>query len=463
MIEKTAHELSSLIENREVSVAELAEGCLQNIDAKNSCYQSIATCSTAAVSLLAQKADRMLHSKKQIGRLHGIPVLVDDLLDVANMRTSYGSWHYKENVPEVDSMAVRRLRQAGALIIGKTKTAEFGLIQEESPKRYVAKSPWGNRYVSGGGSSGMSVSLAQNFAPVSIGIDIGANVLLPSAFNGTFAFRPTHGRIPHTPIYSNGMMFPDVTAVTKSVQDCALLVDLLSGGSHVDPMSMQTPRTNCETALKRSIKPLKIAHYSSLWNASIDDDHRLVLIKAVRHLESIGCQMEKSRPPIRDSADAWETIVAAELSTQQDSEFSKCSDGFSPFVSAWIQRGKTVTAEEYIKAQRQIYGLRALLRQFFEEFDVFIFAAAGCAPFRYGEMPSNLEKADATPSWRQYASGCLFGSISGFPTAHLPCGTNSDGLPVGIFVTAGHGNDDLVFSVCAECEKTLNKATLDLH
>ncbi len=452
MIEKTARELSGLIENREISVSELAEDCLQQIDSKNSHYQSIATYSKTAASLLAQKADRILHSKERIGRLHGIPVLVDDLLDVANMRTSYGSQHYQEHVPEVDSMAVRRLRQAGALIIGKTKTSEFGLIQEESHRRYVAKSPWGNRHVSGGGSSGMSVSLTQNFAPVSIGVDIGANVLLPAAFSGTFAFRPTHGRIPHTPIYSNGMMFPDVTAVTKSVQDCALLMDLLSGSSHADPMSLQAPRTNCEAALKRSIKPLKIAHYPSLWNAPIDDDHRIVLAKAVRRLETIGCQMEKSRPPIRDSTEAWDTIVAAELSAEQDSEFSKCSDRYGPFVSTWIRRGKTITAEEYIKAQQQIYGLRALLRKFFEEFDVFIFAAAGCTPFRYGEIPTNLERLDKTPSWRQYASGCLFGSISGFPTAHLPCGTNSDGLPVGVFVTAGHGNDDLVFSVCAACK-----------
>ena len=455
MIESTAHELVNLIKNQEISVSELVEGYLQQIETKNPSYQCLATYSATAASLLAQKADRILGSKEPVGRLHGIPVLVDDLMDVANMRTSYGSQYYQEHVPEVDSMAVRRLRQAGALIIGKTKTSEFGLIQKESANQYVAKSPWGNRHVSGGGSSGMSVSLTQNFAPVSIGIEIGANVLLPAAFNGTFAFRPTHGLIPHTPIYSNGVMFPDVTVVTKSVRDCALLMDLTSGFSHVDPMSLQTPGSNFEAALNRSIKPLKIAQYPSLWNAPIDDDHRMALAKVVKDFRSIGCQIERSRPPIRDSIEFWETIVAAELFTQQNSEFSRRSDQFSPLVAKWIQRGKTITAEEYIKAQQKIYGLRSLLRQFFDEFDVFIFAATGCTPFRYGEAPSNLNGIDEYSSWYQYASGCLFGAISGFPTAHLPCAENSYGLPIGVFVTAGHGNDDLIFSVCAAYEKIL--------
>ncbi len=458
MIEQTVQELSSQIHNRGIAVSALIDEYLQRIES-NSHYQSIEFVPTEGIRILAKKADRSVESKRKLGRLHGVPVLVDDLLDVANLRTSYGSQCYREHVPNVDSLAVRRLRESGAIIMGKTKTSEFGLIQCESLNQYVSKSALGHEYVSGGGSSGMCVSLALNLASLSIGIDVGGNVLLPAAFQGLFAFRPTHGRIPHTPIYSQGMMFPDVVPVTRSVYDCALMMEIMSGYSAVDPFCLQTRSPKFEDSLNRSVKSLNIAHYPSLWNAPVDDDHRHALDEMVEFLRSMGSRVAKVRPPIRDSTKAWETIVSAELFAQHENAYFEQRSLLSPFVSSWIRRGAELTAKEYLEAQRQIFGLRALLRRFFDEHDIFLFAGTGCVPFKYGETPSNLDCRNECTSWQQYASGCSFGAISGFPVAHLPCGTNSDGLPVGLFVVAGYGNDDLVFSICVAYERVLNQRT----
>ena len=182
MIDKSVVELSKLIRDRQISVSELLDQYLAQIQQFDGDYHAISMISEQGLRLLAKKADRTIDSGEEVGPLFGIPILVDDLLDVSNVRTGYGCAAYSDNVPEVDSIAVRRLRDAGALIMGKARTSELGMIMEETHEEFVSKSPWGTNLVSGGGASGISVALAKNFAPAAVGIDVGGNVLLPSAF-----------------------------------------------------------------------------------------------------------------------------------------------------------------------------------------------------------------------------------------------------------------------------------------
>ena len=452
LIRKSIHQLRHLIHNREISVVELLDEYLKQVFENNSDYRVISMMSDSAVRILAQKADRVLESTEQPGPLHGIPILVDDLIDVANMRTSYGSAAYSDHVPEVDSTVVRKLRSAGALILGKARTSEFGVVADESRSAFVTRSPWGSELTSGGGSSGVSAALALNFATASIGMDVGGNVLLPAAFNGVFALKPTHGRIANTPIHSRGMMFPDVTPVTRTVADCALLMNIASGYCEVDPISMTTPARDYVAALNRSIKPLKVGYAVALWNAPVDDDHRSALDDSIQMLESMGCRVEQSRPPIPNPAELWETIFSANLFAQHGKKHAENPEEFTSLVSDYIKRGELLSASEYINAQKKILGIQALLRKFFDSFDILIVTAAGCVPFEYGATPSNLQEGTVPEKWYDYASMFLVGAVSGFPTAQLPVAKKSEGLPVGLLVVGKPGHEDLVLAACAAIE-----------
>lgn len=451
MIRDSIHNLAELIQKREISVVELLDQYLQRIREHDSHYRTMAMMSEESVRILANKADRELASGTPIGPLHGIPILIDDLIDVANTRTSYGSSAFSEHVPDHDSMAVRRLRAAGAIIMGKTRTSELGALVVETEDEFVSRSPWSDGLVSGGGSSGLAVAQAMNFAAAGLGMDVGGNVMLPAAFSGVFAMRPSRGRIAHTPAFSRGLEFPDVSVVTSEVRDCAALLDVLYGYSDADPVSKRYQSQDVVSAMERPIRSLRIAHANSLWNAPYDDDCQSVVADAVSRLLAAGCRVERSRPSVANVINHWETIFSANLFADHGEAFRQHPQHFGEVASDWLRRGETISASDYIAAQKKILGFRLLLESYFEERDVLITAAVGCVPFAYGDTPSNLNKGSEMESRPyDYASMCMAGALSGFPTGILPGIVNDQELPVALLVMSSPGNDDLVLAISAE-------------
>ncbi len=448
MIDKTVRELNCLVEAREINIAELAEQYIAEIHQHNGYYQAITTFSETSFRLLAETADQMLQSGEARGPLHGIPILIDDLIDVANMRTSYGCEAYFDHVPDVESIVVRRLRDAGALFPGKASTSELGLILEEEADRFICRSPWGDGFVSGGGTSGAMVGTLKNFAAAAIAMDVGGNVLLPAAFNGMFTLVPSYGRIAHTPIYSRGLMFASVALITQDVADTAFLMNIVAGHSEVDPLSARMPVVDYLAAIERPNRGLSVALTNALWNAPCDDDHRSAISRIEKLLKSADCNVVYKRPPIRESIDAWKTIQCANLHASHCNQQQQNSDGFGPVTSEWIDQGAHTSAQEYIEAQKRIYGLRLLLREFFISYDVLIVSATGCVPFKYGAVPSNLQEGDNSAGWQDYASMCNIAAVSGFPTANLPVGITKEGLPICVFAIAKPGDEDLLLSLC---------------
>ncbi len=444
--------LSRRIAARDITVADTVEQYLGEISQSNSYYQALSTLSETGYRLLAEAIDRELDDGAVAKPLHGISILVDDLIDVANMRTTYGCNAYAEHVPEIDAMSVRRLRAAGALFPGKSTTSELGLIQEENDDRFICRSPWGEHYVSGGGASGCTVGIAKGYATAAVGMDVGGNVLLPAAFNGVFALRPTFGRIAHTPIYSHGLMFASIALITQNVADCALLMDIVSGESAVDPLSVALRRSDYSKAVNRPIRGLSVALVNALWNAPCDQDHQAVIKRVEKVMKSVGCLVENERPPIRNTYEAWKIITCANLQANHGDFLQREPEKFG--AGEWITEGASISATEYINAQKQVYGLRALLREFFSAFDLLIVPAAGCVPFEYGAVPSNLNLEDLPVGWQHYASMCNIGAVSGFPVAHLPMGVSKKKLPVGVFVIAKPGDEDLVLALCTQLEKS---------
>ena len=450
MIHHTIDSLRELILAREISISELLEHYLLQISEHDGYFKAISMISEEAVRTMASKADRELADGAVVGPLHGIPILIDDLIDVANMRTSYGCPAYSEHVPDLDSSAVRKLRAAGAIIVGKTNTSEFGAIVQESEENFISRSPWGDEFVSGGGSSGVSVAKAKNFAAAGLGMDVGGNVMLPAAFSGVFAMRPTRGRIAHTPEFSRGLVFPGVGVVTSSVKDSALMMNVLCRHSDIDPISRKFQSQNWVTAMERPIRSLRVAHSVSLWNAPYDDDSQSVVADAVTRLHAAGCRVERACPSVANVKDAWETIYSANLLAEHGENYREYSEIFGEDARNWLKRAENVTTTEYIAAEKNILEFRHLFDNFFDERDILITSAVGCAPFAYGATPSNIDASVGSElKWHDYASICMVGALSGFPTAVVPGIENDQGLPVALQVTSRPGNDDLVMSVCS--------------
>ena len=451
MIRKSILDLAHLIEERELSASELADQYLMQIREHNQHYQAISMVSEASVRILAEKADRDIAEGKQTGPLHGIPILIDDLIDVANIRTTYGSQAFSENLPEVDSLAVRKLRAEGAIILGKAATSEFGLLENESDEKFISRSPWGDGIVSGSGSSGVAVGTAMNFAVAGIGMDVGGNVALPGAFSGVFVMQPSRGRVAHTPAFSRGLMFADPVIVANDVTDCALMMNVVSGESEVDPLGVKYRDQDFVRALKRPVRSLKVAYINALWNAQYEDDCQAAVADSINLLHTEGYRIEQSRPPVANVIDSWKTIYSANLYADYGEDFRKNHEKFGDTAMEWFTQGEDASTSDFIDAQKRILGFRRLLTNFFNDHDVLITTATGCVPFRYGCPPFSTDTGSVSGTrGYEYASMCMVGALSGFPTGVVPVNKTEDGVPVAVQVIALPGNDDLVLSVCAQ-------------
>ena len=231
-------------------------------------------------------------------------------------------------------------------------------------------------------------------------------------------------------------------------------MNIVAGHSEVDPLSVRMPDVDYLAAIERPSRGLSVVLTNALWNAPCDDDHRSAISRIEKLLKSADCKVVHKRPPIRESIGAWKTIQCANLHASHGYQRQQNSDTFGTIVSEWIDQGAQTSVLEYIEAQKRIYGLRLLLREYFTSFDVLIVSAAGCVPFRYSAVPSNLQVGDNSAGWQDYASMCNIAAVSGFPTANLPFGFSKEGLPICVFAIAKPGDEDLLLSLCAMLEKS---------
>lgn len=434
-----AYRMVELIRSGEATPVQLVNQHLEHIASLDEKYCSFATLADAAARILAEKSEKVLSDGNNAGLLHGIPIAVDDLLDVANLRSTFGSKACSERVPEWDSSPVQALKEAGAIVLGKLAVSEFGTIPATVQSGEFGQSIWGDQYVVVGGSYGMCTAVAKGFVPAAVGVDFNANVMLPGAFAGIYVMRPTAGEATQ-----DFLSRPAVAA--RSARDLALLVDVLSNRNERVP--------NVSASLDRSIRSLRVAVYPNLWNASIDDAHRLALEQVTTHLNKQKCRLEEKRPDIQNPIDAWELICQSELYANWHELFETEAELLDMRTRNMFSQARLLSAKEYLDARKQIQGTRKLLEMFFEHFDVLIVPAAGCLPFEYGGTPSNCRESETHPRWQEYASMCAIAAISDYPVALLPVAkSDRQELPACMLVIAPPGCDDLILAVCADYEQ----------
>ena len=433
-----AYRMVELIRSGEATPVQLVNQHLEHIASLDEKYRSFATLADAAARILAEKSEKVLADGNSAGLLHGIPVAVDDLLDVANLRSTFGSKACSDRVPEWDSSPIQALKEAGAIVLGKLAVSEFGMIPAKVQSGEFGQSIWGDQYAVVGGSYGMCTAVAMGFVPAAVGVDFNANAMLPGAFAGVYVMRPTGGDATQ-----DFLSKPAVAA--RSVRDLALLVDVLAKRSERE--------TNISASLDRSIRSLRIAVYPNLWNAPVDDAHRLALEQVTSYLNKQKCRLEEKRPDIQNPIDAWELICHSELYANWHELFEAEANSLDMRTRDLFNQARLLSAKEYPDARKQIHGTRKLLEMFFEQFDVLIVPAAGCLPFEYGGTPSNCSESETRPRWQEYASMCAIAAISDYPVALMPVAIEGQELPASMLVIAPPGYDDLILAVCASYEQ----------
>src|SRR5213080_4933364 len=297
-----ATELVALIRAKKLSPVELTHAALDRIERLNPVVNAFCTLTADQALAAAREAEQALMRGQARGALHGIPFSIKDLHYTKDVRTMSGSFIFEHRVPDVDPPAVRRLKQAGGVMLGKTTTPEFGWKGlGDSPLTGITRNPWNTGMTTGGSSAGAGAAAAAGLGPLHQGSDGAGSIRIPSGFCGIFGLKPSFGRVPMWPI-SNNDYASHMGPMTRTVADAALMLAVMAGPDEWDRTSLEAAPEDYIGKLDAGIKGLKVAFSTHLGRFPVDAEVAAVVKQAVRAFEDLGC-VEEVKPTFADSHD----------------------------------------------------------------------------------------------------------------------------------------------------------------
>ncbi len=444
----TASEIRAAIVCREVSATEVVAETLSRMETVEPVLNAFVTLMPEQAMEAARAADRLLAEGREPGPLHGVPISVKDLINVGGVRTTFGSRTMADNVAEADAPSVERVRAAGACVIGKTTTTEFGCKAGggDSPLSGVTRNAWDTSKTPGGSSAGAATSVAAGVTPLALGTDGGGSIRIPASFCGVFGMKAQFGRVPVFPTSATPTL-GHVAPMARSVRDAALLLDVISGFDARDPASISGPGPDYLAACYAPVDGMRVAWSPTLGYARPNQEVLEIAEGAVRAFEDFGCSVELVEEVMEDPVDMWNAEFYAGAGTRLKSALRNSRELLDPAVAEILEDALRGTVEEYYTKVFARYELREKVRRFFESYDLLLTPTLPVPPFEGGvNVPPELPDRSIV-SWVYYTYPF---NLTGNPAASIPCGFTDDHLPVGLqMVTGTNRETDLLRAAAA--------------
>ena len=444
----TASEIRAAIVRGEVSATEVVAETLSRIESVEPVLNAFVTLMPEQAMEAARAADKLLAEGRKPGPLHGVPISVKDLINAGGVRTTFGSRTLADNVAEADAPSVERVKAAGACIIGKTTTTEFGCKAGggDSPLSGVTRNAWDTSKTPGGSSAGAATSVAAGVTPFALGTDGGGSIRIPASFCGVIGMKAQFGRVPVFPTSATPTL-GHVAPMARSVRDAALLLDVISGFDARDPASISGPVPDYLAACDAPADGMRVAWSPTLGYARPNQEVLEIAEGAVRAFEDFGCSVELVEEVMEDPVDMWNAEFYAGAGTRLKSALRNSRELLDPAVAEILEDALRDTVEEYYTKVFARYELREKVRRFFESYDLLLTPTLPVPPFEGGvNVPPELPDRSIV-SWVYYTYPF---NLTGNPAASIPCGFTDDHLPVGLqMVTGTNRETDLLRAAAA--------------
>ncbi|MCX7981977.1 MAG: amidase [Syntrophales bacterium] len=454
-----ATELARLVRKKEVTPLELVDFFIGRIELINPKLNAV-------VTPMFEEARQLAQRPLPDGPFKGVPMLLKDLLAAyKGVRHTFGTRNLANYIADHDSELVRRYKQAGFIILGKTNTPELGLLPTtESVLFGPCRNPWDLSRTTGGSSGGSAAAVAAGLVPVAHGNDGGGSIRIPASCCGVFGLKPSRGRNPLGPDFGDvmsGLVAEHV--LTRSVRDSAAILDVTAGYDPGDPYIAPPPARPFREEVEKDPGRLRIAYLTSTLREGINlhPDCRLALEHGLKLLESLGHDVEEVNPnlPAEFIARAFTTVwVAGCAATVKGISFftqkPPAPDQYEPLTWAMYQMGEKVTGAEYLMAIQVLQRLSRDMAKMYGQFDVLLTPTLGEPPVKLGTFDSPPE--DPLRGWRRSAAFVPFTPIfnaTGQPAMSMPLYWNSEGLPIGLHFVGRYGEEGLLFRLAAQLER----------
>jgi aspartyl-tRNA(Asn)/glutamyl-tRNA(Gln) amidotransferase subunit A len=418
------------------------------------------TLDEAGARAAARAVDAAVARGEPVGALAGVPVAIKDLVCTRGLRTTFGSRLYAGHVPEEDDVVVERLRAAGAVIVGKTNTSEFGYGAFGHNAVFpTTRNPWNFERTSGGSSAGSAAAVAANLVPLAIGSDGGGSVRVPAALCGIFGIKPSWGRVPvypgcrdeRHPGISSWESLEHIGPITRTVADAALALSVLVGPTPRDRVSLPAEVADWTVRPAATLRGARLAYSADLGHATVDPELRAATAAAAAHLaDAIGTTLVHAHPGIGDIGAAFEAIVALDTD-RAGMKHMALEQGVA--LDGWLGRlvERTWTADEFTAATMERKRVVNRTWRFMEQHDFLLTPTTGSAAFELGrEGPATIDgQAVAGTAWLAFSA---LGNFTGLPAASVAVGRTRDGLPIGLQIMGRHLDDVGVLALSAALE-----------
>jgi len=443
--------------------AEVTAAALRRIAAVDHHLHAFCTLDADGAMAQAESLDAQLAAGRKMGALAGVPVAVKDLICTRDLKTTFGSRLYANHVPDEDDVVVERLRDAGAVIIGKTNTSEFGYgAVGHNPLFTTTRNPWNLALTPGGSSAGSAAAVAARMVPLALGSDGGGSVRIPASLSGVFGIKPSWGRVPvypgcrdeRYPGISSWESLEHIGPITRHAADAALMLSALVGPTARDRHSVPSEFGDWGVPPAESLRGRRIAFTTDMGHAAVDDEVRVAVESAASRLQAaldgLDVVVERDHPQIGDTQSMFETLVAMDtdrvglksMSTRQGVQLTG-------WLASLVERAWS--ADDFTAALMERKRIVNATWRFMSRYDFLLTPTTAAPAFPIDlDGPARIAGQDVPPTaWITFSA---LANLTGAPAASVPIGFTADGRPIGLQILGRHLDDRSVLALASVVE-----------
>jgi amidase len=430
-------EVARRLKARKVSSVEATTAILDRIDKLDPRLKSYATVTRDRALADARARDAETAAGKSLGPLHGVPIAVKDLCNTAGVPTAGGMAIHKNNVPVKDATVVARLKQAGAVILGKLQMTE-GAFGAHHPSIPAPLNPWNETYWTGSSSSGSGAATAAGLCYGSLGSDTGGSIRFPSTMNGLSGLKPTWGRVSRAGVFPLADSLDHVGPMTRSALDAAIMLGVIAGVDSDDPTAVPLPVPDYAGSIGAGVKGKRIGLPTNM--SDLDDDSRAALDGAVKALRAAGAEIVDVALPgdFNNGSRDWVALCAVETALAHEATYPSRAAEYGPVLAGLIEMGRRLSGLEIARLQVRRAALTGGLNKLLAGLDLLLMPVMGRAVWSLETLAAGGRDPEAVAARLRYTAPF---DLSGHPTLTLPGGMSRDGVPTG-FQIVGRAFDE---------------------
>ncbi|MES1929035.1 glutamyl-tRNA(Gln) amidotransferase subunit A [Salinisphaera dokdonensis CL-ES53] len=424
----SATELGRRIKAGDISPVDAVDACLARIEATEPKLNAYVRVLADEARAAAKQAEKEIAAGQWKGPMHGVPVALKDLYDLAHVPTTASSRVRENWTPNADSAAAERLKAAGAIVLGKTHTHEFayGIVTP------TTRNPWDTERTPGGSSGGSGATVASSGAFMAMGSDTGGSIRIPAGLCGTVGLKPTFGRVSRAGITSLSWGLDHAGPLTRTVEDAATCLQVLAGHDPRDPGSGDEPVPDYSAGLHDGIKGLRVGVPTNYFFDQLDPEVEAAVRQAYEQLQALGAELVDVALPMPEQIVAVEfAILLPEASDYHRQMLRDSAHLYNDDVRVMLEAGEFVPATTYIRAQRVRNLLQQEFRKLYDKVDVIVAPTIAATAVTAGTESITWPDGSEEPLISAYTRFALPGNVTGLPALSVPCGFSSEGLPVG--------------------------------